>query len=209
MMDEFICTQDLREQELLKQGYVKPEKAFFRVGRVIFKINVVGNEFTDEDAESTPLGLVMRLNDPTAVLDESQKSLLQNIFGSPGSLRVVVEGDDDCGFASKDPVILTGYRGGLDDVFVEGKLLQTVHGSEADVMRNFTDYLALQKSWMNVPDWESYDGVGYHIQHDKELEGELENIIDSLRVFIEKYEHRDDMPEWVKKKFLRKTETNV
>ena len=202
MREEHVCAQDIREKELQEQGYLKAEKVYFRIGRAIFVIDVIDKSFTEEEAIETPLGLTAKMNDPTFEFNPEVMNMLQNIFGSTGVLRVVVEGDDDCGFASNSEILITGYRGGLDDVIVDDKLLQTVHGSDQDIMRNFADELYSRAEWgIHVPRWETYDGTGYQIKNDKELVDEIKRLSGAIRDMAYRLDHKDDMPEEVRKKW--------
>lgn len=197
----FECAQDVREKELLKQGYVNPEKAFFRIGRAIFVVDILSKEFTEEEAVGTPIGLAAAMNKPDMSFDQEMLDWLQNAFGSTGYLRIICEGDPDCGFAGNYEILLTGYRGGLDDVIVDRKLLQTVHGSDEDIMRNFAEWLHWQADWVNKPNWETYEGDGgYYIQPALELEEKIRAVSDAVKELAEELEHKDDMPDWVKVK---------
>lgn len=202
-MDEFVCAQDTREKELLEQGYVNPEKVYFRIGRAIFVIDILSKDYTQEEAVGTPLGLSATMNNPELGLDQEALDLIQLLHGSTGFLRIVVEGDEDCGFASNSTVLLTGYRGGLDDVVVDDNLLQTVHGSDSDIMRNFADKLYRRAEWISVPIWESYDGRGHRITYETELKDEMKQVAEAIREMAYKLEHKDDMPDYVKEKFQK------
>jgi len=204
-MDGFVCAQDLREKELLEQGYVSPEKAFFRIGRAIFVVDVLTKDYSVNEALDTPLGLVSALNNPEREFDQEMLDFLQNAFGSTGFFRIVVEGDEDCGFASDTTILLTGYRAGLDDVIVDNKLLKTVHGSDEDIMRNFAEFLEWRSSWISVPRWETYEGLGYRIKHDESLKAEFVDVANKIRAIAEKFEHKDDMPEEVKERLRGST----
>jgi len=174
---------------------------FFRIGRAIFVVDTLKKEYTEEEAIETPLGLVAKMNDPELEFDKEALDLIQLLHGSTGFLRIICEGDPDCGFAGNYEVLLTGYRGGLDDVIVERKLLQTVHGSNEDIMRNFADELYRRAEWINVPRWETYDGSGYRMTFETELEDEMKRISGAIREMAYKLEHKDDMPDWVREKF--------
>lgn len=200
-MNEFVCVQNEREKELEEQGYVKADKVYFRIGRAIFVIDTLSKDFTEEEAVGTPIGAAAKLNRPGIVFAEEELELLQELFGSTKYLRVICEGDPDCGFAGKSEVLLTGYRGGLDDVIVESKLLQTVHGSGEEVMRNFAEFLDWRSKWISIPRWETYDGRGYRIKYDDILKTEFVDVANRVWSIAEKLEHKDDMPDWVKKKF--------
>ena len=199
-MNDF-CVQDERERELQEQGYTKADKVYFRIGRAIFVIDTLSKDFTEGEAAGTPIGAAAKFNNPEIDFDEERLRVLQELFGSTKFLRVACEGDPDCGFAGKSEVLLTGYRGGLDDVIVEGKLLQTVHGSGEDIMRNFSEFLDWRSRWISVPRWETYEGRGYRIKYDTPLKGEFVDVADRVRSIAEKLEHKDDMPDWVKEKF--------
>ena len=200
-MTEHVCEQDTREKELLEQGYVKIEKCFFRIGRAIFVVDTLRKDYSQEEAVETPLGTVATLNRPGLEFDQEDLSMLQSLFGSTGYLRIVCEGDPDCGFAGNSEILLTGYRGGLDDVIVDKELLQTVHGSGEDIMRNFAKTVDWRSKWIHVPRWDTYDGIGYRMKSDEALESEVAILANRLREVADKLEHKDDMPDWVKEKF--------
>ncbi len=200
-MNEFVCVQDEREKELQEQGYTRADKVYFRIGRAIFVIDTLSKDFTKGEAAGTPIGAVAKLNNPDLEFAEEELKQLQELFGSTKFLRLICEGDPDCGFAAKHDILLTGYRGGLDDVIVESKLLQTVHGSAEDIMRNFAESLDWRSKWISVPRWETYDGRGYRIKYDTPLKDEFADVADKVRSIAEKFEHKDDMPDWVKEKF--------
>ena len=147
-METYVCAQDLREKELLEQGYVNPERAFFRIGRAIFVVDILSKDYSVNEALETPIGLVSVLNNPEQEFDQGMLDFLQNAFGSTGFFRIVVEGDEDCGFASDSTILLTGFRAGLDDVIVNNKLMKTVHGSEENIMRNFAEFLDRRSKWV-------------------------------------------------------------
>jgi len=137
------CEQDIREEELKKEG-----KTYFRIGRAIFVIDVLSKDSSLQEAIDTPLGTcaVLSGNAEKLATPEAIK-LLQQLFGSTGYLRITIEGDPDAGIGGcVNEVLLTGYRFGLDDVIVDGKLLNTTHGSKAEIMRNFAEFIAFS-SW--------------------------------------------------------------
>lgn len=200
-MTEFVCAQDIREKELQKQGFANPEKAYFRIGRAIFVIDILSKNYTQEEAVSTPLGLAASVNNPDLEFDREELDLIQLLHGSTGFLRIVVEGDEDCGFASDSTLLLTGYRGGLDDVIVDDKLLQTVHNSGEEIMRNFADFLEWRSGHINVPRWNTFDGTGYRVSFKTPLNEEGKNLAATIREFADKLEHKDDPPDWIIEKF--------
>jgi len=206
MMDEHVCAQDLREKELQELGYLNGEKAYFRLGRAIFIIDALKKDFTQNEAFGTPLGVAASLNNPGIRFDTTELEMLQNIFGSTAYLRIKVEGDPDGGISLiPNEVLLTGYRYGLDDVIIDGKLFDTTHGDHEEIMRNFADWIE-RRSWdTHVPDWETYEGVGYHMKECPELETQLRNVVEDIRELADKMEKKDDKPEWVKEKFRSST----
>ncbi len=203
MTEEFKCAQDVREEELLKEGYVKADKVFYRIGRTIFVVDTLQKDYSEDEALETPVGVAARLNNPDTEFAKADLKILQELFGSTGYLRIAVEGDEDCGFAGTSEILLTGYRAGLDDVIVNGKLLKTVHNSQEDIMRNFAADLEWLKWRAMVPDWETYEGVGYRMKKSPELKKRVLDLAKEVRDLADVLEHADDMPDWVKEKFKR------
>lgn len=205
-MDKYVCDQDLREKELLEQGYVEADRVFFRLGRAIFVVDTLAKDFTEREALGTPLGLAAKINDPGFDFDKEKLDLLQNIFGSTEFLRISIEGDPDSGIRlGPNEVLLTGYRFGLDDVIIDGKLFETTHSGHERVMRNFADWIE-QKKWnTRVPNWESYDGMGYRMKESPELEEQLMNVVRDIRALADTMEHKDDKPDYIKEKFRNKS----
>ncbi len=198
---EFKCAQDVREEELLEQGYVKADKVFYRIGRTIFVVDTLEKDFSEEEALETPIGTVAKLNNPGIEFNNKGLKMLQELFGSTGFLRIAVEGDEDCGFAGTSEVLLTGYRAGLDDVIVDGKLLVTTHNSQEDIMRNFADHLEWMKWRAKIPDWKTYEGMGYRMKESPELKKQIVDVVEEIRSLANTLEHKDDMPDWVREKF--------
>ncbi|MFA5307580.1 MAG: hypothetical protein WC365_09085 [Candidatus Babeliales bacterium] len=116
--EEFVCAQDIREQELKTQG-----KTYFRIGRAIFVIEPI----YDKD--------VLIKHDTKT---DFQK-MIQEICGLTGYLKVTVEGDPDSGIESRNEVVLTGYRFGLGDIVADGKLLHTTHGDTNRILKNIVE----------------------------------------------------------------------
>ena len=167
---EFVCAQDLREEELKKQG-----KTYFRIGRAIFVIErVERDEVTTEEVLGTPLGVAVALGPkPETVADPEFKRTVNELFLPTGYLKITVEGDPDAGLDLSPNIIqLTGYRFGLDDVIVDGKLLDTTHGNSRDIMRNFADWFETNDSWAEI-----------HRQ--KRLAGKFKRIADEIRAVAE------------------------
>ncbi len=201
-MDEFVCAQDLREKKLLEQGYVKTEKVLFRIGRAIFVIDILQKDFTRREALGTPLGLAAKINDPTFDFDKEKLDLLQEMFGSTRFLRINIEGDPDSGIKlSPNEILLTGYRFGLDDVIIDGKLFETTHGDHEQIMRNFAGWIQQMKWRTRIPDWETYDGRGYRMKECPELEKQLMNVVGGIKALADTMEHKDDKPDYIKEKF--------
>ena len=200
MTDEWVCAQDQREEELKKEGYETPKKAYFRIGRAIFTVETITKDYSLREAVGTPLGLVMAMNGNEKLQEEESLKMLQEMFGSTGYLQIICEGDPDCGFASNDEILLTGYRAGLDDVIVDRTLLQSVHGDHEQIMINFADWFENRISWIHVPRWETYDGFSYSVKSDKKLEAKGKRLAKRIREFAEEMKHLDDVPEDVKER---------
>jgi len=198
MDEEYVCSQDLREKVLKNEGYETPEKAYFRIGRAIFTVEVVKKDYSISEALETPLGLAMGMNRNKKITEQETLNMLQEAFGSTGYLKIICEGDDDCGFASNSEILLTGYRAGLDDVIVDRTLLQSVHGDHEQIMINFADWFESRTSWIIIPKWETYDGVGYSMKADKKLRAKGKRLAKRIREFAEEVKQLEVVPEDIK-----------
>jgi len=204
MTEEWVCAQDVREEELKKEGYETPDKAYFRIGRAIFTVETITKDYSLNEAVETPLGLVMAMNGNENLQKEESLKMLQKMFGSTGFLKIVCEGDPDCGFAGNEEILLTGYRGGLDDVIVNRELLQSVHGDHEQIMINFADWFESQTSWLLVPRWETYNGFSYNMKTDKKLRAKGKRLANKIKEFAEEIRRLEVCPEEVKER-LRNT----
>lgn len=138
MSEEYVCAQDEREKELQQQGYIANGKAYWRIGRAIFIVEETGvNPPTPKETLDSPLGLCAALSGKAQeVLKPDMAKKLQMLFGSTGKLRIIIEGDPDSGIGGSNTIEATGYRFGLDDVWIDGKLVDTTHGDKAEILRN-------------------------------------------------------------------------
>ena len=204
------CAQDIRERELLEQGYIQAEKVFFRLGRAIFVIDAKPIEYTQEDARKTILGTAASLSNPLVEFKKEHVKLMQQICGSTGYLRIKVEGDPDSGLSlGSDEVLLSGYRFGIDDVIVNGKLLDSTHGSREEMMRNYAEKIEWGKYMAHIPNWDTFDGICYFVKSSPELKAQIESVVKSIRELADTLEHKDDMPEEVLEKWKAKIEEMI
>lgn len=208
-MSEGKCALDIREEELRAQGYVKAEPAYWRLGRAIFIIDSQPIEPSAKEALSTPIGVSVVLSGGAEKLVKNAEMMkeLQGIFGSTATLRITVEGDPDSHMSGSSTIQLTGYRGGLDDIILDDKLLNTVHGSHEDIIRNFAEWLEWQTGWCTIPRWETYDGVAYGMKGDLKHRKQGKALAARLRRLANELEHADDMPDWVADKFKEKVDS--
>ena len=142
-MTERKCAQDEREEQLKKEG-----KTYFRIGRAIFIVDTTERKMSTQELLDTPLGLATALAGTANKLieDEALAKEMHGLFMPTGYLRIKVEGDPDAGIAVvPNEVLLTGYRFGLDDVIVDGKLLNTTHGSRKELIKALADALEREK----------------------------------------------------------------
>ena len=209
MTEEWVCAQDVREEELKKEGYETPDKAYFRIGRAIFTVETITKDYSLNEAVETPLGLVMAMNGNENLQKEESLKMLQKMFGSTGFLKIVCEGDPDCGFAGNEEILLTGYRGGLDDVIVNRELLQSVHGDHEQIMINFADWFESQTSWLLVPRWETYNGFNYNMKADKKLRAKGKRLANKIKEFAEEIRRLEVCPEEVKERLRNTLEQKV
>ena len=204
------CAQDIRERELLEKGYVQAENVFFRLGRAIFIITTTPIEYSQEDARGTIIGQAASLSNPFVKFKKEHVELMQELCGSTGYLRINVEGDPDAGLSLEpDKVLISGYRFGIDDVIVNGKLLDSTHGSREEMMRNYADAIELNKFMARVPDWDTFDGACYYMKQSPELKAQIEQVVESIRGLANTLEHKDDMPEEVMRKWKVKIEEMI
>ena len=148
MKEDHVCAQDLKEQELKKQG-----KTYFRIGRAIFIVETCERKQTLEETLETPIGTAALLAGTAHKLaeDEETMKMIHGLFMPTGFLRITVEGDPDAGLGLiANEVLLSGYRYGLDDVIVDGELLKTTHGSRSEILRNFGKFVERQDFWAKL-----------------------------------------------------------
>ena len=160
---------DSRENELKKQGYVnlKDKKAYVRIGRSIFIV------------ESIPI-----------ITDKW-------IFGFPpeGYLRILVEGDPDAGLGRcTSEILLTGYRFGLDDVIIDGKIFKTVHGDENLLIETLISELELTLKCRAFTFSNHTKQAKKYLNYAKEL---IENSFAKIREAFEIIKHYEDQTEEV------------
>jgi len=157
---EFVCAQDLREQELQKLGY-KQQKAYFRIGRAIFIVEPTEKQQTKQEllveTLQSPLGVCIGANEGIEGVkklynDPETMKMIQRIFMPTGLLKITVEGDPDGGIGNQIPneILLSGYRYGLDDVFVDGRLLVTTHGSRFEILNNIAEFVDHLTFWSEI-----------------------------------------------------------
>lgn len=143
MNENFECAQDIREKELIKLGYIS-QKCYFRIGRAIYIIEPATRELTAEEAKkealNTPLGVAVALSGNAEKVDEETAKMMQALFMPTGFLQVKVEGDPDAGIDKcSDEIKLSAYRFGLDDVYINGRLFDSTHGSRKEILLTYAD----------------------------------------------------------------------
>lgn len=186
------CELDKREKQLQDEGYTNFTKGYLRLGRALFIVDSLEKQPSESEAWQSPIGVLASLQGETK-FDESTVKTLQEIFGSIAFLRIVVEGDPDAGLGNcRKEVLMSGYRYGLDDVLIDGKLVETTHGSKTQIIRYFIEQL--KNLDCSVPNWETYDGIGYSLKESKEIHDKLASTIHGLTEFVCLIEHKDDMP---------------
>jgi hypothetical protein len=114
----------------------KYPKKHYEIGRASFDVEVVDTPLnTPEEASKTLLGLALG-HDPKLLKKKDVRADCQYLFHSTGMLRITVTGDPGAGIMYDPAVIdITGFRFGLDDVFIDGQLVQTVHRDPKDVIK--------------------------------------------------------------------------
>ncbi|MFH1520968.1 MAG: hypothetical protein ABID61_04950, partial [Candidatus Micrarchaeota archaeon] len=140
-------------------------------------IDVLNRKQTIEETLNTPIGVCAVLAGTAENLIKNEETMKQihGMFLPTGYLRrylrITIEGDPDAGLGSMaNEVLLTGYRYGLDDVIIDGKLIDSTHGNKAEIIKNYADYLE-NNSWC--------------ADKDKKLEQKMKRTAKTLRNIAE------------------------